>query len=186
MYKYKHTVIVLIILRNILTMETHYTRYYLAQGGGGLNDIGRLYHAPLIRQQGRGSVGDFFSAVIRHLRPLFMSGLNALKEQGLKTGSAVLNDLGKKPIKQIMEEQANIALHELARKGINKMTGRGRGIKRPALSNFMHLGPHAKRVKRNSKKKQKIAKAIQHGGKRRHGKKSVNKRRRKRVLDIFG
>lgn len=170
-------------------MDAHYTRYYLAQSGSGLSDIGRLYRGPVIIQRGRGGVGDFFGAVFRHLRPLIASGLTAVKDQSLKSGAAILQDLGRKPINQILKEQVNTAVQELAQKGIDKLkrmqAGKGarrrrkRGIKRLAENNLKQFAIKAKRIKQSGGRKKKI---ISKKDSRRTRKRS---NKRKRVLDIF-
>lgn len=76
-------------------MNSFYTQYYLSQLGKGLNDIGPIYKSPIIYQRGRGGVGSLFSGIIKYLRPLFWPGLNAIKNQAMKSGTALLADVGK-------------------------------------------------------------------------------------------
>lgn len=115
-------------------MEAIYTNYYLNQAGGGINDIGSLYANTRIVQHGRGSIGAFFSGIYKSLKPIISSGLNALKKQTIKSGTAVLENIGTKPFKDILQEQGKIAAQELTQKGINKLKrlqeGSGKGIKR--------------------------------------------------------
>lgn len=161
---------------NLSIMEARYTKYYLYQRGSGLGDIGVLHRGPLIYQRGRGGIGDFFSTVIRTLRPLLSTGLNVLKDQSLKTGSAILRDIGQKPINNVLREQGTLALQELTEKGLNKlkktMQG-GKGIKRRAQRGGSHLP--SKRRKRCRSKRKNVQKIV---SRRRRSAKTRN-------LDIF-
>lgn len=107
-------------------MPEHYARYYLQQSGGGAdgaNDgIGMIYHSPQVYQRGRGGVGNFFSGLFQRLQPLMKSGLTAVKKQSIKTGSAILNDLGEnKNLRNVLKEQSINALNELKDLGLNKL-----------------------------------------------------------------
>lgn len=103
-------------------MEQVYTNYYLSQVGFGLEDIGPLYRIhPQYIQRGSGGIGAFFSAVYRHLKPIFKYGLQALKRQTIKTGTKVINELGSKPIKEILLDHGKRAASELAEEGIKKL-----------------------------------------------------------------
>lgn len=169
-------------------MNSHYTRYYLNQSGGNLADIGELYRSPLIYQRERG-IGSFFTGLLRYLRPLIASGANAIKQQAVTTGKAILEDIGSKPIQNILKEQGKVAVQELAQKGINKLFDSmgGAGInkrnvkKRP--NPFTSLQPRSLFKHRRRSKSKKSA-----------GKKSTSRARtsakrkrnsRKRILDIF-
>lgn len=164
-------------------METRYLKYYINQSGRGLSDIGVLHRSPLVLQQGRG-VGDFFSAVFRTLKPLLSSGLNTLKDQSIKTGSAILADLKQKPLKDILKEQGTAALQELTEKGLSKIKRnmQGKGIKRKITRS------RPQSIVRRSKRKTRRKPGIQKGGRkrRRSGKRRTARTvKRKRVLDIF-
>lgn len=108
---------------------THYVQYYIQQSGGGSGTVGRsnggigvVYHAPPIYQRGRGGVGNFFSGLLQHLQPLIKSGLNAVKQQSIKTGNAILNDLSEnKSLKTVLKEQSYNAFNELKKRGVNKL-----------------------------------------------------------------
>lgn len=103
-------------------MDEVYLKYYQAQAGNGLSDIGQLYHiSPKFVQRGRGGIGSFFSGIFRHLKPIIKSGLLALKKQSIKTGVNIIKDLGEKPIKDILIEEGKAAVDELAQKGIKKL-----------------------------------------------------------------
>lgn len=103
-------------------MDEVYLKYYQAQAGNGLSDIGQLYHiSPKFVQRGRGGIGSFFSGIFRHLKPIIKSGLRALKKQSIKTGVNIIKDLGEKPIKDILVEEGKAAVDELAQKGIKKL-----------------------------------------------------------------
>lgn len=165
----------------VVIMEGRYIKYYLSQGGKGIGDIGVLHRSPLIYQRGRG-IGTLFDTVLRVLNPLFYSGFNALKDQAVKTGSAVLRDIGQKPIKSVLKEQGALALQELAERGVNKLKRKmqgGEGIKRKRRRANKQL---SKQLKRSSTR-------VQRGGrkkKRRAVKRKQKKTpKRKRSLDIF-
>lgn len=101
-------------------MDKVYVDYYLSQIGGGMNDIGPLYVSPRYYQQGRG-VGSFLGGIFKYLKPLLYSGLNAIKKQTLKAGVNVLNDLGKRPFKDLLKQQGKQAVDELTEKGMRKL-----------------------------------------------------------------
>lgn len=181
--------------------HTHYTKYYLNQSGRGVSDIGSLYRGPFIAQRGYGGIGSFFSAVMRHLQPLVKSGLSALGQQSLKTGGAILKDVGKKPLEDILREQSVSAVEDLAAKGVrkikNKIMQRGKGIKRKRKAkSHTHLHQlkrlkHTLALKKNKHHKRRRCKLpkkgktlSQIGGKRR---KRPQRRKivKNRTLDIF-
>jgi hypothetical protein len=78
-----------------------YEHYYSTQKGEGLADIGAIYRGPPFVQHGHG-VGSIFSGLIRYMKPLFFSGMSALKDQSLKTGQAIIRDLGNRPFENIL------------------------------------------------------------------------------------
>lgn len=45
-------------------MDKVYLNYYLSQAGGGIGDIGNLYHVSPRFQRGRGGIGSFFQGFI--------------------------------------------------------------------------------------------------------------------------
>lgn len=140
-------------------MDRVYTKYYLMQSGSGLSDIGHLYTQPYILQSGSG-IGSIFSGLLKFLRPMVSSGLNQIKNQSLKTGSAILRDASSKPLKEVFKEQGKIALKNLAVKGLEKLTnpqeGTGRckkAIKRRRnTKNVNHSNSSSKRKHRQSKR----------------------------------
>lgn len=166
-------------------MNTYYKQYYLRQSGGGLSDIGSIYKTPLFHQKGRGGIGNFFGSVLRHFRPLLSSGLSALKSEAIKTGSAVLSEIGKKPIRKILKEQGTIALNNLSERGINKIKkmqkGSGRRKKKNIKSGRVKKRNHSS-TKRKRKYKQKIK---QIGGRKRKSKGKKRKSKKTRFVDIF-
>lgn len=147
-------------------MEKLYHEYYLNQCGGGLSHIGTLYATPRIVQQGRG-IGNFFSGLFKYLKPLFLTGLSAVKNQAFETGKAVINDLGRKPLQNIIQEQSKIALQNLSNKVIDKMTQSGSGRKnkrKHATSRRAHCKSKLSRVhtkeKIKKRKKTKLSRKI--------------------------
>lgn len=172
-------------------MDKVYINYYLSQVGGGLNDIGPIYGSPRIYQQGRG-VGSFLGGIFKYLRPLIYSGLNAIKKQTIKTGTNVLNDLGKKPFKDIIKERGMQAMDELKEKGLKKLhkmteqSGNGTSYSFPFNSadhnplSYRNLGkndqllPERKRKRLTRKNNKKSKKTDRY-----------NIKRRKKYEDIF-
>lgn len=118
-------------------------QYYLNQSGSGISHIGSLYISPRIVQQGRG-IGSFFAGLYRYLKPMFVSGINAIKNQALDSGKAIINDFGRKPLRNIMEEQGRDAILNLTNKAVNKVSqkfqkGSGKNnIKRKKLKKTRH------------------------------------------------
>lgn len=150
-----------------------YLKYYQAQAGNGLTDIGELYHiSPRFHQRGRGGIGSFFSGIYRHLKPLLNSGLKALKKQSIKTSANIIKDLGDKPIRDILLDEGKAAVDELALKGMKKLQklqdGEGtshaftfknsKNIKRklPLVHNQSHLPLKKLRINQRKKKKSRI------------------------------
>lgn len=174
-------------------MYSYYTQYYLRQDGRGLADIGPLYKGPLIYQKGSG-IGSFFSGLYKHLKPFLSSGLEALRDQSIKTGSAILSEVGAKPFKEILKEQGKIAAKDLTERGVNKLKrmsnqtgGRRKNIKRrkrnaaPHLDAYRFQAGNGKRRRRRSKrlKKKTIKKTKRKAAHRR-------KLGKNRIVDIFG
>lgn len=153
-------------------MESYYTQYYLRQKGGGLSDIGPLYKSPVFYQRGSG-IGSFFSGLFKHIKPLVSSGIEALKSQSLKTSSAILNDIGKKPINEILKEQGKIAVKDLTEKGLNK-------LKRMNEQKGGSRKKHIKRRKVSAKSNTK-----QSGKRQTHRRRVKKKKTKSRIVDIF-
>lgn len=149
-------------------MDEVYLKYYQAQAGNGLSDIGQLYHiSPKFIQRGRGGIGSFFSGIFRHMKPIIKSGLRALKNQSIKRGVNIIKDLGEKPLKDILVQEGKAAVDELAQKGIQKLQklqeqdGKGtahsftfKNIKRklPSTSHHSVLNTKKLRIKTHRKK----------------------------------
>lgn len=140
-----------------------YAQYYVNQAGGGLGDVGDIYHGPVIYQRGRG-IGSFFTGLIKHLKPLFSSGLKAVKQQSLKSAKSVLDNIGEKPFKELITDEFHNAGNELIQRGINKIkkVQSGSGvqkmvIKRKSPNTLINLQPKLKRTRRNNKNKTKVA-----------------------------
>lgn len=150
------------------TMEQLLTNYYLSQSGNGMSDIGTLYHIhPKFYQSGSGGIGSFFSAIYRQLKPILKSGLSALKKQTIKSGTNIINEIGTKPIKEILVDQGKLAAAELTQKGVQKLRKlqdgegtahsftfkKGKGIKRKVISSASQLIAPLKRRRHNLRKK---------------------------------
>ncbi|XP_037911977.1 uncharacterized protein F54H12.2-like [Hermetia illucens] len=74
-------------------MDSYFTRYYLIQSGGN-SSIQNLYRPPDISQHG-GGVKSFFRGLVRHASPVVSAGATTLKQQAVKTGKAILSEIGK-------------------------------------------------------------------------------------------
>lgn len=129
------------------------------------------------------SVTDsFFSGLFSYLKPLLFSGISAIKDQTIKSGSNILANIGQKPIKEILKEEGKNALLDLTERGVKKLRK-------------MQKGKGKKRIKRKQSTKKKHSKtkrsqtATQTGGKK--GKKrpkktkSTSKPKKTRFVDIF-
>lgn len=108
---------------------SHYIQLYAGNGqqsGGSLSDIvlyeGPTHHHHHHSQQLGAGLGNYLKRGFRLLRPLFSSGINALKHQGIKSSKAVLSQLGKKDLKTILKDEGKRALNDLQQKAINKLS----------------------------------------------------------------
>lgn len=147
-----------------------YVQYYSAQCGGGFSDIGTIYHGQRHIQRGCG-IGNFFSGLYRYLKPIILSGVDALKDQSLTTGRAIIKDLGNKPIQDILKEQGSAAIDNLAEKAISK-------IKRKIQGGSGGNPLSRKRIKReNSNKSIQLTK---------RSSREASAKKRSRIEDIFG
>lgn len=158
-------------------MDSYYTQYYLRQKGKGLSDIGPLYRSPVLYQRGSG-IGSFFSGLFKNLKPLMASGLEALKDQSIKSSSAILNDIGRKPFKEILKEQGKVAVKDLTDKGINKLKrmNEQRGGRRKHIKRRKHM------IKRTVKQ---AGKGRKHRTHKKSHKKKKTRKSKSRVVDIF-
>lgn len=109
---------------------SHYARMYAGpQIGNGLGEI-EVYSGPIHhyhRQSGAG-IGRYFANAFRFFRPLVTSGINALKDQGIKSSASILNQLGDKDLKSILQQESQVALKNLKQKAVNKIN-QATGIK---------------------------------------------------------
>lgn len=171
----------------------------LSKRGAGLHNIGKLHYQPVYLQRGAG-LGGFFTKLFTYLQPLAASGISALKDQALRTGKEILNDLGeKKSIKSVLKTRGREALNDLTVRGLDKLkkeVGKQRGsgyIKRQAFMNPAIIAKaiesrRRRRVHRRRPVKRKAVKTKQIGGRRRRRRRQpvkTKKRRQKRTLDIF-
>lgn len=120
-----------------------YAKYYENQAGYGLGDIGAIYRSPHVIQSGRG-IGSFFGGLGKYLKPLFISGIDALRDQSLTTGKNILRDIGNKSLGDILKEQTVEAAQGLADKAVAKLkrkvqSGTGKTIKRRKIAKKRHL-----------------------------------------------
>lgn len=153
-------------------MDQVYTTYYSGQLGGGLSHIGPLYATPRVLQHGRG-VGSFFASLFRTIKPLLFSGVNAIKNQALDTSKAILSDFGRKPLRNILEEQGKHALNNLSEKVIKKISSKfqqGSGKRR--------INHRNKKRTRQSRKRSKVKNT-------KNKKNKTNKKKIRNIKDIF-
>lgn len=177
-----------------IKMNTIYTSYYLKQSGGG--EIGNVYRSDYYGvQRGRG-LGSILGGLIRILKPLFSRGLNAVKNQAIKTGTDILSDIGSKPIKDIIinrGQEAKKALTEKAIQKINAMSGDGIIYKESGIGDFIRtpsLNNTTSKKKRASIFRDIKTKLLGKNKKSKKKKKKGNNNKRinstkSRTLDIF-
>lgn len=172
-------------IHKLSLMENEYLQYYAVQVGGGLREVGPLYQNQRFVQKGCG-FGSFFGALYRFFKPILHSGLNTLKNQAVKTGSAVLSEIGKRPFKDIILDHGRKAKDELHLKFKNKFQEGGTGLMftGAALAAKRKSGKQGIKVKRMKLNNQSSVK-------RKKAKTSLTTTKKKkkslqtRVLDIF-
>lgn len=140
-----------------------YEQYLLQQSqtGGSLGDLGQIYRGNSwgAYQRGRG-LGDYFTSFYRLVRPYLASGLKAVTTEMARGGAEVLGNLGTRPIGDLLRQQRDIGLQNLASKASNKLnqlSSLGRGVKRRRQSyNSGELtGGRIKRRRRTAIRKKK-------------------------------
>lgn len=173
-------------------MENAYIEYYTVQIGSGLKDIGPLYHNYRFVQQGRG-FGSFFETLFSYLKPVFKSGVNALKDSALKTGSSILSEIGSRPLNEIFIDHGKQFGQDLGSKlkrkfqdgsGLmfagaaktNKVFSKGIKVKQRKKNNQSSLKRKQRKLSKRKLSKRKLTK-------NKSNKKSKN--RKTRILDIF-
>lgn len=113
-------------------MDAIYTRYYNHQSGDNVHNIGEIYHTPRIIQNGRG-IGSLFSSLLSHLKPLLKTGLNVLKNKSIDIGKDILEEIGSKPLKNILINQGRKAVNHIKEVTLERLDklqkGEGRRIK---------------------------------------------------------
>lgn len=169
-------------------MENAYLQYYSIQTGSGFKGIGPLYHNSRFVQRGSG-FGSFFGALYSFFKPLLHSGLSALQNQAVKTGSEILNDLGSRPLKDILQSRGYQAKEELKSKLKRKFQeGSGLMFADIAQKKRTKRARRTKRVKRLKKKSIKVnrnKKRRQSSTKAKKARTSKKKSAKTRILDIF-
>ena len=157
-------------------MENAFIEYYTVQLGSGLKDIGPLYHNSRFVQQGRG-FGSFFATLFTYLKPVFKSGLNAIKDSALKT--SIITEIGSRPLNEILIDHGKKFGEDLSSKMKRKFQG-GSGL--------MFAGVAKKKACKKGIKSKQIRKNNQSSSKckprksTKNGKTKINKAR---ILDIF-
>lgn len=164
-------------------MENAYIAYYSVQVGSGLKDIGQLYYNPRFIQQGRG-FGNIFESIFRYLKPVFKSGINALKDSAVKSGTDILKELGSRPLNEILNDHGQKFTQDLGSKLKKKFQG-GSGL---MFSGIARRKPTSKSIKARSRKGKKQLKTKRKSSKttvRKSKRKTKSKKSKQRVLDIF-
>lgn len=151
-----------------------YVNYYQNQVGGKGFEFGPLYYAPRYIQQGRG-FASFFSSAYNFLKPLLVSGFNALKSTALDRGTQILNEMGNRPMKEVLLNHGVGALQDLHKKYKNKFQD-GQGL---------FPFKHSKDIKRNKLNKNKQKVKVLGAVKIKNTKRKKKKKLKTRVLDIF-
>lgn len=184
-----------------------YFSYYKAQTGGSLSDIKKVFYSansgvqsgyglegminfynPKTLQQGYG-FGSVFSSIYKFFRPLFSSGITAIKDQLFKTSTDAIKDLReKKPIKQILRQRGNEIVEGLTKKFQRKFTQEGDGVilreNKAFKKKKFHLNLQSK-LKSSLKRTNSTKKNKKNKNKNKKGNKSKSKKLKTRVLDIF-
>jgi len=57
---------------------------------------------------------DIFSGLFNFNKPIFLSGITVIKRQAAESGKAVINEFGRKYLRNIIQEQSKIALQYLS------------------------------------------------------------------------
>lgn len=120
------------------------------QHGEGISDI-EIYRGPIYRQRGAG-LGTFLLSTFRQLRPLIASGMNALADQGVRSASSVLSQLGKKNLQQILDEEKSLAFDNLKDKAIKKLNQMSGKVGKNQSGSGILFGKITKSKKKNTLK----------------------------------
>jgi len=103
--------------------------YYLKQACRGLTtpEIGPVYSALLYLQRGHGIV-NFFSSLLRWVRPILWSEAKGVGREMLRTGGKILIDIAECSPTDTTTARDIVSKHvtESAQKLISKLRGRGR------------------------------------------------------------
>lgn len=149
--------------------------YYQVQTGNGKPEFGPTYFTPRFVQHGRG-FANFFSAIYQYLKPIITSGLGALKNTAIKTGSSALSEIGSRPFKEILLDYGNKAKNDLQQKFKEKFQeGQGLFTFAKAKNSINKRKPKTKPIKTSSKP------TIE----KNKNKKVKSKKLKQRILDIF-
>lgn len=123
-----------------LSQMSRYERYFNGLQTGGKADFGDLHRTSFFIQRGRG-LSDAFGAIIKWITPLLLSSSKAIGREALRSGSEVLSNIGSKPIKELLKEQAGKSLKNLTDKAAEN-------LKR--MNSEKQQGGSIKRVKKRS------------------------------------
>lgn len=122
-------------------MDKQYTNYYHNQSGRNVHNLGDIYRSPRIVQHGRG-IGSLFTSLFSHLKPLLRSGANFLKNKTAEIGKEILEEVGTKPIKEILKEKGKKVFNNIRENTIEKLktmqNGNGKRIKLKRLKQKHH------------------------------------------------
>lgn len=151
---------------------SHYVKYFGGElTGRGVNNIGPVHQSFRFKQRGRG-LSSVFQGIFRFLSPYILSSTKAIGNEALRSGADLLQNLGKKPIKELIRDQRDISLKNLVDKAENKMREMtkqtGGAIKRRAnVTSLIHRlnaldagGKRKRKRKVKPKSKRKIIKKV--------------------------
>lgn len=124
-------------------MDVLYTNYYINQSGNNIQNIGEIYHTPRIVQYGRG-IGSLFSSLFSHLKPFLRTGLNYLKNKSLDIGKEILEEIGTKPVKDILFNQGRKVINNIKDATIEKIKTMQKGKGNPIKLKRLKQNPHNK------------------------------------------
>lgn len=120
-----------------------YDQFFNSQnqyGSGPVSDFGNIYkRGGVYYQSGRG-INTLFTGILRLLKPILLKTGRALGEEAIRSSGQILNNLDKRPLRDLLREQKDLSIQNLMSKaetGLKGMTF-GRGLKstinRPASS----------------------------------------------------
>lgn len=130
----------------------YYTRYYDEQAGNGISE----YFRGVRVQRGHG-FGSALKGLWRMIRPIFVSGAKAVRNEALRTGAHVLGDIAAgHNVKSSLKAHSEQGLKNLAEKAKNKLesvqSGSGKRKRVSRKRNVLVFRPTPAKRKKRAKK----------------------------------